>query len=130
MSQMGHQQCRDLLNLFKNLKQQSQVNGLMKKVILGIAVAIAAISASAFTTINDDFEGETAGKLGTNQWILVLDEEQGLTWDCYANGTVCKGTLKSGATPDMSGYYSDSEVNPILENKHFELILEPNGFRE
>lgn len=97
----------------------------MKKVFFGIAVAIAATSASAFTTINDDYEGERVGKLGTDQWVIVLDEEQGLTWDCFASGTVCTGTLKAGATPDMQGYFSDSEVNQSLENKHFEYILEP-----
>lgn len=102
----------------------------MKKVILGIAAAIAAISASAFTTINDDFEGETVGKVGTDQWVIVLDEEQGLTWDCYANGTACKGTLKAGASPDMSGYFSDSEVNIVMESKHFEFIVEPNPLQE
>ena len=102
----------------------------MKKVILGIAAAIAAISASAFTTINDDNEGETVGKLGTNQWVIVLDEEQGLTWDCYAGGSVCKGTLNANATPDMSGYYADNEVTPVVESQHFELIADPDGYQE
>lgn len=96
----------------------------MKKVFFGIAVAIAAVSASAFT-INNQEEGERVGKLGTDQWVIVFDEDQGLTWDCFSGGTVCKGTLKSGATPDMSGYYSDSEVNPITESKHFEYITPP-----
>lgn len=101
----------------------------MKKVILGIAAAIAAIvSASAFTTINE--EGELVGKLGTNQWILIDPEEQGLTWDCYDTGSVCTGTLKAGATPDMSGHYADNEVNPTLENSHFELITDPEGFQK
>lgn len=101
----------------------------MKKIILGIAAAVAAISASAFTTINDE-EGETVGKLGTDQWVIVDPDEQGLTWDCFSGGTVCKGTLKAGATPDMSGFYSDSEVNPIPENKHFEHINPPDGNQE
>ncbi len=99
----------------------------MKKVILGIAAAIAAICASAFTTTNNKIEGERVGKLGTDEWVIVLDEEQGLTWDCFSTGSVCKGTLKSGATPDMSGFYSDSEVNPITESAHFEYIFPPEG---
>lgn len=99
----------------------------MKKVILGIAVAIAAISASAFTTISDDEEGELVGKVNTNQWVIVIEEDQGITWDCFTGGTVCKGTLKAGASPDMGGFYSDSEVNPIMETKHFEYIPEPDG---
>ncbi len=94
----------------------------MKKVTFGIAVTIAAISASAFTTTNNKFEGEVVGKLSTNQWLIVLPEEQGDTWDCFVGGSACIGTLKPGATPDMSGYYSDSEVNPIEGNFHFELI--------
>jgi hypothetical protein len=101
----------------------------MKKVILGIAIAIAAISASAFTTINDDYEGELVGKLGTNQWVLIDPQEQGLTWDCFDGGTVCTGTLKAGATPDMSGYFSDSEVNQTMESKHFEYISPPIEIR-
>lgn len=105
--------------------QNPIIYNLMKKVFFGIAVAIAATSASAFTTINDEYEGETVGKLGTDQWVIVLDEEQGLTWDCYSGGNVCKGTLKAGATPDMSGYFSDSEVNQIMESQHFEYINLP-----
>lgn len=102
----------------------------MKKVILDIAVAVAALSVSAFTTINGNFkseEGETVGKLGTNQWVIVPEEEQGLTWDCYSGGSVCKGVLKLGATPDSNGYYSDNEVDQLLEAKHFEYINPPNG---
>ncbi len=94
----------------------------MKKAFFGIAVAIAALCASAFTTINYKNEGELVGKLDTDLWMLVDPMEQGITWDCFDTGTECIGTLKAGATPDMSGYYADNEVNPIFEHKHFELI--------
>lgn len=95
----------------------------MKKVIFGIAVALAALSASALTTTNGKFEGELVGKIDTDQWVIIVAEEQGMTWDCFYGFEPCKGTLKAGATPNMSGYYSDFEVNPFLfENAHFEYI--------
>lgn len=103
-------------------KNNPPITNVMTKIIFGLAVAIAAVSVSAFTTINDVYEGETVGKVNTDQWTIVIDEDQGITWDCYAEGTACKGTLKAGATPDGQGYFSDSEVNQTLENKHFEVI--------
>lgn len=99
----------------------------MNKIFFGIVVAIAALSVSAFTTISDDFDAERVGKIDANQWAIILDEERGITWDCFPNGTACTGTLKAGATPDTGGFYSDNEVSQILENKHFEYLNAPKG---
>lgn len=92
----------------------------MKKLKLGIATAIAAISASAFTTLYDDLTGHHVGRVGTDQWELIILAEENVTWTCNPGGTACKGTLKSNATADANGYYSDSEVNISYENKYYD----------
>lgn len=101
----------------------------MKKQILSIALAIGAVSASAFKTMDDDLDGHDVGRFSSNQWKLIDISRQYVDWECVSGGTACTGTLKSGATADANGYFSDAEVNFSYVNSHFEDYTAPTTFK-
>lgn len=98
----------------------------MKKIILGLAIVAMAAATSAFTdaTMNatKNLDNEQVGYLGQDNWVLAPPSEENSSWKCSQNGTQCLGTLKDGAMPQTDGSYLDDDVEPISDNRKFELI--------
>lgn len=85
-----------------------------------MAIAVSTLNTNA---TNKKRDNETVVFLGTNQWMLVDYQDEGMTWDCFSGGTKCKGALKPGAVPNVNGYYNDADVFTWISNSHYEPIL-------
>lgn len=96
----------------------------MKKISFGILVAIIAVAVSTLTTnaTNKKRDYELVVFLGTNQWMPVDWQDEGMTWDCFSGGTKCKGALKPGSSTNENGYYDDVDVLSVITNTHYEPI--------
>jgi hypothetical protein len=96
----------------------------MRKISFGIFVAIMAVAVSTLTTnaTNKKRDHETVVFLGTNQWMLVDPQDEGMTWDCFSGGTKCRGILEPNAVANAFGYYNDVDVFSWISNSHYEAI--------
>ncbi len=96
----------------------------MRKILLGIFVAIMATVVSTVTTnaTNQPTDFETVTPVSATEWMIIDHMEQGNTWDCFDGGTKCKGTLKPNSFPNANGYYDDEDVISWVTHTHYETI--------